>query len=709
MRNNPGRIPLKFLVAIAVLVLLFAGLIWGVARNTTAPDPLRDRLPAGEGAEPRSVAAGPVAELLLADPRTVDARWILAHLQFPGEQEARAREAAADEERFDEFLGAYFRSRPDVRGLPMRFIRSRGDTIEFYDLGLLVIASHEPVPFEVPPDWGRTDLGLTFQAELHSWRFLTNFLTAYEETGREDYREVLEALVEDWIEKNPYENPAHPRAWHEGAMAKRILVLLNLFNRYKNMSEVGGLRLRTILAMIIQHAEFFASGEHYKPAGNHGIRQDIGLIAAAVAIPEARNTDSWLRIATERLRFQQVEPGFTPEGVWREHSPVYHNYVMRLFSDLLDIVDENGADADLDFLRELALKSRRYMAHVLTPTGHFPPVGDSGEERFGISRWSDGPAVRYSASGGEEGSPPDELDGFFPDAGEAVFRDNWGDDPRSAQNAFYIHMHAAFHPTFGHRHVDDLSFVFHGLGRWWIIETGKWGYERNKWRAYVESARAHNSYTFEHDALHWSDDEDPAKDVYFEDAMVSSDTLAAVRGRTNRFAPADTSVTRTIVFLRNRRTVLLLDHLESARRGDWQGYLHLPPDIEPARAGRARIVGRTSTHPDLELEITGEPEQVDSLEIVIGREDPLLGWYSPAFLEMVPAPTVVFERAGSDVLAATVIRVKDRDGPSVTDLVSARKNGECEIRWREGRELISITITTERPLQASWTCQPAVD
>jgi hypothetical protein len=710
MRHPNGRNWLRILPPAVVIAILASGLGWLLAGGNAEVAPLQIETATGgeSGSTPDGErAAGEVPAVLFADPRTVDAKWILEHFEFPGDNQVRAMEAAGDEPTFDAFLRTYFKSRPDLRGLPLPFISNRQDTIEFYDRGLMVISKLDPIPFELPPDWGRIDLGRTFLAELHSWRLLTNFLTAYQETGHEEYRTVLETLADDWIEKNPYAKPAHERAWHEGAMAKRILVLLNLFNHYKNADDDSRLRLRTILAMIIQHAEFFAWGEHYSRAGNHGIRQDIGMIAAAIAMPEAKNARSWLRIATDRLQHQQVEPGFSREGVWREHSPGYHDYVMSLFNDLLDIVDENEADVDLGFIRELSFRSRRYMAHVLTPRGLLPPVGDSAERELNISRWSDGPAVRYSASGGEEGTPPDELDGFFPDAGEAIFRDTWGHDPLSARNAFYIHMHAAFHPGFGHRHADDLSFVMYGLGRWWIIETGKWGYEKGKWRHYVESAQAHNAYTFDGATLHWSDDRDPDKDANFEDALVSSDTLAAVRGCTNRFAPDDTRVTRTFVFLRERRTLLLLDHLQSPHRGDWRGHFQLPPDLEPRIVGEARIVGRAPTHPDLELEITGEPGQVDSVDIAIGSEDPLLGWYSPAFLEMVPAPTVVFERTGSEVLAATVIRIKDKDGPRLTDLSSAGEDGEYEIRWREGGEPISITITIDRPLQVSWTAGPS--
>jgi hypothetical protein len=647
---------------------------------------------------------------LFADPRTVDAQWILDKFEFPGAMQTKAVAASADEEAFDRFLHDYFRSRPDVRGLPIGFLSNRSDTIEFYHQGLLVLGKIDPIPFEIPPDWARTDLGPTFQAELHSWRFLTNFLIAYQETGEQEYLDVLESIAGDWIERNPYENPSHPRAWHEGALSKRILVLLNLYNHYKNIEyESSSLSLRTILAMIVQHAEYFALGEHYRSAGNHGIRQDMGLLAAVIALPESKRANAWEQIATDRLRTEQIEKGFSHEGVWRESSPVYHDYVMKLFENIFELVNTNETDVDLSFVHDMAVRSRTYMAHVLTPSGRFPPIGDSAEKPHRISEWSDSPNVQYAASLGVEGESPDVLDGFFPDTGDAIFRDTWGNDPQSVQNALYIHVHAAFHPGFGHRHADDLSFVVHGLGRWWILEAGKFGYPRDKWRDYIASASAHNGYTFNRGALSALDKEHSSKDVAFEDTLVSTDDLAAVRGRTNRFSEADTSVTRTVVFLRNRRTVILLDHLQSPESGDWQQYLQIPPDIAVKKQGGAQVIGHTSSHPDLELEISSELDESGTTEIVIGQEDPVQGWYSPEFEELVPAPTVVFERTGSDLVVATIIRIKDRSSQPVRALSSSINDDVHVITWREGAEQITVTINALPPLKVNFASEPVSD
>ncbi|MGH8542589.1 MAG: heparinase II/III domain-containing protein [Gammaproteobacteria bacterium] len=82
------------------------------------------------------------------------------------------------------------------------------------------------------------------------------------------------------------------------------------------------------------------------------------------------------------------------------------------------------------------------------------------------------------------------------------------------------------HRGFGHRHSDEMSFVFHGLGRWWILETGKYGYDKGAIREHVQSAQAHNGITFNHEGMRPLDMKDPTKTVAFEPTLISAPALA---------------------------------------------------------------------------------------------------------------------------------------------------------------------------------------
>lgn len=643
---------------------------------------------------------------LHVSPLEIDGQWILSRLDLPTAVREQLEANLNDSAKFENQLRSFFFDQPPVRGLPKDFIINRNDAADLFDRGLLQIRSFAPIPFEVPINWADKRFPPTYLAELHSWRFVNDLLVAYQQTGRPRYFDAMESVIIDWITANRFDDPAHSRAWHEGAVAKRTLVLLNLFDHYRQTDAKTRVPLRAIIALVVQHAEFLAWGAHYKPAGNHGIRQDIALLAVSFALPSARRSDEWQKLALRRLVNEQIQLGFSSEGVWREHSPGYHYYVMRLFEDLLYLIEQNeGEGARTTFLTELIDKSQRYLTHVLTPAGKLPPVGDSSERRLALTKSIDHPSVRYVLSGGERGAPPDALDGFFPDAGEVVFRDTWGDERRAARDAVYIHMHAAFHPGFGHRHADDLSFVMFGHGRWWISEAGKFGYSRNRWRDFIESAQAHNGYTFEGAALGALASEDPSKDAFFEASFVSTDDLAAARAHTTRFQQDGVEATRTFIFLRERHTLVLLDQLTSPERGAWQGYLHMPADMVLSRAGPASVIGVVESHPELILDIAWEHAKTQKIDIAVGREDPLLGWHSPRSLEMIPAPTIVLERDGADFLVATIIQIHDREAPTIQDVSSQRSGSSYLVTWREGADEHRISVSVREPLVVQWSIE----
>ena len=653
-----------------------------------------------------SEETNPPPAALHVDPLEIDGQWILSRLDLPAAARERLEANLNDSAKFGDQLRSFFCDQPPVRGLPKRFIRNRKDAADLFDRGLLQIRTFAPIPFEVPIDWADKRSTPTYLAELHSWRFVNDLLVAHQETGRPRYFDAMESVIIDWIAANRFDDPAHRRAWHEGAVAKRTLVLLNLFDHYRQTDAKTRVPLRTIIALVVQHAEFLAWGAHYHPAGNHGIRQDIALLAVSFALPSARRSDEWQKLALRRLVNEQLQLGFSSEGVWREHSPGYHYYVIRLFEDLLYLIEQNeGEGAGTTFLTELIDKSQRYLTHVLTPAGKLPPVGDTSERRLALTKSIDCPSVRYVTSGGERGAPPDALDGFFPDAGEVVFRDTWGDERRAARDAVYIHMHAAFHPGFGHRHADDLSFVMFGHGRWWISEAGKYGFAKNRWRDFVRSAQAHNGYTFEGAALSALASEDPSKDAFFEASFVSTDELAAARAHTTRFQQDGVEATRTFIFLRERHTLVLLDQLTSPQRGAWQGYLHLPADMVLSRAGPASVVGVVESHPELILDIAWEHAKTLEIDIAVGREEPLLGWHSPRSREMIPAPTIVLERNGADFLVATIIQIHDRDAPTIQDVSSQRSGNSYLVTWREGADEHRINASVRGPLAVHWSVE----
>lgn len=483
-------------------------------------------------------------------------------------------------------------------------------------------------------------------------------------------------------------------------MARRIRVLLHLLNFYK---ETGGPQegsLTLLLSSIYQHAQFLTQDKVYKLGGNHGLRQDWGVLAAVFAIPEFRHSPKWQELALSRMMEKQIDISFSSEGVYLEHSPGYHYYTILMIKDIVSLLKANGYQKDLSWVETLFRRSNYYLTHVLTPLGKFPPVGDSSEHGLERNKMQiNDPGLIYAATSGREGDVPEDLDGFFPIAGQAIFRDSWGTNYETARKATYIHMHAANHLPNKHRHADELSFVMHAFGRWWILEAGKYAYERNEWREYVWSTQAHNSYTFNGMGLEFYKTTKFDKDVYFEDDFVSNPLIAAARAHSYRFAESGVSVIRTFIFLREWKTLVILDHLTSPKKGKWEAYLHLAPDLEVS-VNKLQVLAKSPDNEGNVLEITSESGITHGIRLVKGQKNPILGWYSPKYLEIIPSPALVMDRTGQGGVASTVLRFRKINELSIENIkTNLTDDGFYEISWVVGGKDIGISVSKGQPLR----------
>lgn len=631
------------------------------------------------------------------DVNKVSSAWLYEKLQLPEPYARQAKLALDDTKKFEKVLRDYFLSRPVLKGL---LLEAPASTVEQYKKGILELNPNPPVPFKLPMDWERKDLGANFLSQLHSLRYLPALMEGYKRNNDIELFQAVERVFLDWIRRNPYTSPMHPRAWHEGAVAARIRVLLHFLNFYKSTGGPQEASLTLLLSSIYQHAQFLTKDETYKSGGNHGLRQDWGLLAATLAVPEFKHSLRWQELALTRMKNKQINITFSPEGVYLEHSPAYHEYTVFMIKEITTLLQENGLQNEFVKFEELIKKSDRYLTHVLTPLGKFPPVGDSDEVELSYELESivNDQYLKYSSTSGNAGIPPKELDGFYPLAGEAIFRDTWGIDHATASRSIYIHMHAANHLPIGHRHADELSFVLHGFGRWWILETGKYTYDKNDWREYATSANAHNGYTFNGKGLDSNKQTGNFKDVYFEESYVSTPELAAVRAHNSRFSEIGTKVSRTFVFLRNRKTLVLLDDLNTPKTGKWEAYLHLAPELE-VTIDKLKILARAPEINDTLLEIISEQKGTQAVTLVKGQKEPIQGWYSPDYGKIIPSPTLIFDRTGKDGVVSTLLRFRNDTEQKIERLKTELRGDYYYITWIEGDKKVGIKISKIQPLQ----------
>ena len=236
------------------------------------------------------------------------------------------------------------------------------------------------------------------------------------------------------------------------------------------------------------HAQYLA---HFRsPRRNHLLQETFGLLAVAAAFPEFKMSETWLEIAKRRLDFA-MRTDVYPDGGYTEGSIYYHRFAVRILQQISGFAAEYRVELSSFFHNQLE-KMYGFLMFTARPDGTMPQMND-GFHAKNLRRLFDLPAQTYSrsdfdffASAGREGAPADETSKEYPYSGIYVMRSNWSPDSR------YLIFDAG---PFGssHGHEDKLSLELFAYGKPFIIESGTFTYQQNRWRKYFTSSFAHNT------------------------------------------------------------------------------------------------------------------------------------------------------------------------------------------------------------------------
>ena len=161
---------------------------------------------------------------------------------------------------------------------------------------------------------------------------------------------------------------------------------------------------------------------------------------------------------------------------------------------------------------------------------------------------------------------------------------------------------------------------------------------------------------------------------------------------------------RTYVFLRRRRTLILIDRLQARIPGEWQGHLHLDHGLQVRREGR-RVVASSPDHPGLAMQIVSTFEGSERLEMVEGRENPPQGWTAIEYGKLAPSPTLIYHRSGPRNLIGTVIAWREADSEPLLDLRLSTETHAAVVSWREGDQAFEVTVQFAPELRVAHHCR----
>lgn len=542
------------------------------------------------------------------------------------------------------------------------------------------IALSKGKPFSIlpPHNWGLEHEGdREWQVLRKAFFHVDWILQAYIESNLPRYLYLAGENLIDWVNFNIRQNSGNRAKWSDICTGLRGFYFAFVIDRCAREPSCEHM-IEALAEGGIAHAR-----ELMKPDGqaksNHAIFQGLGLSSLGSVMQEFHESSDWRRTGSKMLE-EIVVAQYGREGVHLEHSPYYHGWVLQRLKRIADLglLGENSS-----FVQMVDTCAGNFV-HFFRPDGQLSEIGDSSPEKVG---WLANmhPALTFAASGGEEGIAPKETDKVFHEAGYAILRDSFID----GLGASYLICHAGHHMR-SHKHDDDLTIEWHEQGRGILVDSGKLSYDYNAERDYVVSRRAHN--VMEIDGGAGFDPDSP-----YGAAKMSSGKNFDVKWLRIEL-PYVRQGCRQVRFLllAHGRFLMVVDVVQTSTVHDFTQWFHFPPGSE------ARYVGSHA-----EIDFPGQVPMTVGLSALSspsgpiksfkGDQDPMQGWISPDYAQLIPAPTLGVPYCGTSRILVALL---DLRGAGESPIVPIEVNGDenrfhISFRWSESHKPTTFRYAAE--------------
>ena len=518
----------------------------------------------------------------------------------------------------------------------------------------LVIRNNPPLLPAPPIDWAsnpNNDRNWLFRKNATS--VVAPFIDAHRRTGDRAYLAPVKAVLLDWVAFNLERGEDNLLKWNDMATGLRAVNLAYLVDAELRQPAPDVTALSRLVRAAIAHADELARRELLSNS-NHAYFQLTGLMAICHTIPRIARCPDYVTYAVSEME-NTIERQFTAEGIHREHSPDYHSYSL---TRLTRILATDWFDLSDDAARRLRLAAdhKPWFRH---PNGHMAMIGDTARGRAVPELFS------RAMAKGSIGTEPGRV---FDASGYAVLRSPIREQPFEKHS--YLIFWAGderpgnpFEHSYSHSHADDFTFEWSVNGVPVVVDSGKYSYEADEWRAYFVSTRAHN--TIEIDGRDVSNRK-PGNDNQWQQGprIVSASTgspLQHVAARTVRRKPGVSH--QRLLVTQPGAWLAIVDRLAGAEPFDATQWLHFH-ESWTFRRDADRWLGK---HPDGRLLVQTLAPDAAVADRFRGATSPRIqGWISPSYLERTPNTAIGASSEGSDLTFATLL-IWDPDPANTLD------------------------------------------
>ena len=537
---------------------------------------------------------------------------------------------------------------------------------------------------------------------------LVTLAQAWHLTREEQYALGCRTLLDSWFSQCPY-----PRGVNWCVSLEHAVRLVNWSFAWFLLGgdaavifegEAGQAFRQRWLESIYQHCHFIPRHwSRHSSANNHLLGEATGLFVAALTWPLWRASAEWERQARAELEREALAQTFA-DGVNKEQAIWYHHAVadMMLVAGL--VARANDRDFGKEYWGRLEVMLE-FIASVMDVGGNVPLIGDADEgvlvrfvpeqggggngagdpaasremdvfssllatgavlferpalrAKSGVfddkSRWllGDAGATAYARIDASRAFPVRRA---FPEGGYFILGEDF-ETPREVRLVAdagplgYLAIAA-------HGHADALAFTLSVGGKPILVDPGTFSYSSQPWRRYFRSTAAHNTVVV--------DDQDQSEYggsfLWLEHANAVVETFRASGDEQTLTAHHD-GYRRLSDPVRHRRAwrytagianLAVTDELACSGAHSIGIYWHFAPECTVLVEGNSVIASRDGAR--VTISCREGSQVVLQPEILRGREEPPLGWFSKGFDVKEPAPTAVFagKIQGNTILRTTV-------------------------------------------------------
>ena len=400
-------------------------------------------------------------------------------------------------------------------------------------------------------------------------------------------------------------------AWRPLEVSHRVQDQLFQFQLFVDAAAFTPEFLVSFLENYYRHADYLS--HHYSKKGNHLLFEAQWMFYAGAFFSEFKDAASWRGTATEILNREILAQVYPDGGQW-ELYPHYHLACINIFRKALEMASLCGRREEFpQAFSDRLEKMMEFYGNICYPDYQPPCFSDARltdikEVKRDWKRWSrlfpDNVFIRWMATEGNEGAPPDYLSVGYPDSGFFVFR--------SSRDMDAVQMVVkAGPPGEWHCQPDNGTFELWYRGKTLFPDSGSYVYagddEVMRWRKLFRSTAFHNTVTLD------------GKDL----ETTQSRTLRwKATGRTQVLVTENPSYPglthrRTIKFIDGKRFEIK-DELYGEASGKVALHLHPGPDVLPS----------------VRLKVKGPRGMVH-------REEQ--GWVSREYRQKQPRPHLIWE------------------------------------------------------------------